>query len=304
MEHCPADDSNKTNTEFEVKRSEAKEFMERQIAYNIFCRGWLECAYYHYGSDYRGESGRYTLTYMSQMGGWSILDYGLYYAEDPFPYLRLGYASYLSSWALMNTGTPESNYGYWYPGRDNDGGAGGGFEPAAFAWNWLGQRHPRGSWPHSCEIDLGYNGALRTSAAIFTDDPIFGMTELGGTVLDLKTTWGIIPGDGLRQRFHIITPERRIHLLLDRDGFHKSSTIAIDKTFTNITFILENRWPHDHETRMVISGIPKGIYCVSADETELVMLDMREEQSATIKIPVKAEHTFRKIEIKRRKHKN
>ena len=106
--------------------------METQIAANIFCRGWLEPAYYYLGSDYRGGGGNaYTLTYMSQMGGWSVLDYGLHFAADPHEYLRLGYASYLSAWALMNTGTPESNYGYWYPGKANDGGAGGGFRAGA-----------------------------------------------------------------------------------------------------------------------------------------------------------------------------
>ncbi len=77
------------------------------------------------GSDYRAGAGNaYTLSYMSQMGGWSILDYGLNFASDPVPIFASGYASYLSAWALMNTGTPESNYGYWYPGKDNDGGAG------------------------------------------------------------------------------------------------------------------------------------------------------------------------------------
>ena len=105
--------------------------MQAQLAANIFCRGWLEPAYYYLGSDYRGGGGNsFTLTYMSQMGGWSVLDYGLNYAPRADWYLRLGYASYLSAWALMNSGTAESNYGYWYPGKENDGGAGGGFEPA------------------------------------------------------------------------------------------------------------------------------------------------------------------------------
>ncbi|HEY3391284.1 MAG TPA: DUF5695 domain-containing protein, partial [Lacipirellulaceae bacterium] len=112
----------------------AQRFLERQIAANLFCRGCIEPAYYLLGSDYRGSGGNsYTLTYMSQMGGWAVLDYALHFAADPSAHLRLGYASYLSAWALMNTGTPESNYGYWYPGEANDGGAGGGFEPAAGA---------------------------------------------------------------------------------------------------------------------------------------------------------------------------
>jgi hypothetical protein len=117
---------------------------------------------------------------MSQMGGWAVLDYALNVARDPSPYLRLGYASYLSAWALMNTGTPQSNYGYWYPGEANDGAAGGGFEPASYGRTWLGQPHHRGSWNFSSEIDLGYCGALRTAATVLADDPIFGRFCFGG----------------------------------------------------------------------------------------------------------------------------
>ncbi len=113
-----------------VAPQKAKEFMEKQMAANIFCRGWPETAYYLLGSDYRAGAGNsYTLSYMSQMGGWAVLDYALYHARNPDPYLRLGYASFLSSWALMNSGTPESNYGYWYPGKENDGGAGADSNP-------------------------------------------------------------------------------------------------------------------------------------------------------------------------------
>ena len=56
-----------------VDRESAVEFMERQLATNISLRGWLETAYYSLGS---ARSGRGThLGYMSQMAGWSILDY-------------------------------------------------------------------------------------------------------------------------------------------------------------------------------------------------------------------------------------
>jgi hypothetical protein len=116
------------------------------------------------------------------MGGWGVLDYGLNFAARSADYLRLGYASFLSSWALMNTGTPESNFGYWFPGQDKDGGAGGGFEPTPFGQTWLGQAHHRGSWMYASEIDLGYCGALRTAAMVLTDDPIFGRFCYGGEV--------------------------------------------------------------------------------------------------------------------------
>ena len=61
------------------------------MAANLFCRGTIEPAYYYLGSDYRGSAGNsYTLSYMSQMGGWSVLDYALHYANDPTSYLQIG----------------------------------------------------------------------------------------------------------------------------------------------------------------------------------------------------------------------
>src|SRR4029434_2802169 len=83
----------------------ASRFLQKQMDANLFCRG-CEPAYYYLGSDYRGGGGNgYTLTYMSEMGGWSVLDYALNFAEhDRDEYLRLGYASILSAWALVNSG--------------------------------------------------------------------------------------------------------------------------------------------------------------------------------------------------------
>jgi len=78
-----------------------REFLERQHLANLACRGVLEANYWSLGSDFRGcGSASYTLSYMSQMGGWSVLDYALRYDDDPAGNLRLGYASMLSSWAL------------------------------------------------------------------------------------------------------------------------------------------------------------------------------------------------------------
>lgn len=58
------------------------------------------------GSDYRAGGGNgYKLSYMAQMGGWAVLDHALHDAPDPHAQLRLGYVSFLSSWALLNSGT-------------------------------------------------------------------------------------------------------------------------------------------------------------------------------------------------------
>lgn len=187
-----------------VTAAAARSFADRQIAANLFCRGWLEPAFYYLGSDYRGSAGDgYTLTYMAQMGGWAVLDHALRDARDPYPLLRLGYASQLSAWALLNAGPADSGHGYWYPGEENDGGAGGGFEPAPEGMTWLDQPHHRGSWYYSCEIDLGFCGALRAARTILVNDPMFGRVALGGTIVEAAGELLVQPRDGVRRRFSL-----------------------------------------------------------------------------------------------------
>lgn len=194
------------------------------------------------------------------MGGWSVLNYGLYTADNPFGYIRLGYASYLSSWALLNTGTPESNYGYWYPGIKNDGAAGGGFKPEAYGRSWLGKTHGRGSWYYGCEIDLGFSGALRTATTIIADDPIFGRVVYGGDWVNTDFGMAVIPKDGLCRRFHVIAKTRRLHMLLERDGFAKGRPITINEELDRIFFELENRTGTRHDTTLNIQGLKPGRY--------------------------------------------
>ena len=191
-----------------LTRELAMRFMENQMACNIATRGVLEPAYYWYGSDYRSNNTAYTLSYMSQMGGWAILDYALYYAHDPFELLRLGYGSLLSSWALMNTG-------YWFPGSEHDGAACGGFEPLSKSKTWLGQDLLGGPWYYSCEIDLGFCGALRGAATIVAKDPEFGLICYGGTMEGNR----VVCEDGINRRFHIVMPHGRLHVHIDKGRF-------------------------------------------------------------------------------------
>lgn len=194
-------------------------FAKKQMDANLFCRGWLQPAYYTLGSDYRAQAGdAYTLSYMAQMGGWAILDHALYDTPDFRPLLRLGHASALSSWALLNSGTAESGYGYWYPGKANDGGAGGGFEPAALSETWLDQPNHHGSWYYSCEIDLGFCGALRAAAATLVDDELFGRIALSGVLEEHGNTLLVHPRDGVRRRFHARLGERSLDIQLLDDG--------------------------------------------------------------------------------------
>ena len=234
-----------------VSSSDVERFTQEQLTGNICTRGWLEPNYWQLGVE--GN-----LRYMSQMGGWSILDYGLYYAKNPWPYLRLGYASFLSSWALMNAGTPQSNYGFWYPGAENDGAAGSAYVPQAYGSNWFGKQQPRGAWQYSGEIDLGFSGALRDAAVIVADDPIFGRTVYGGELRRVRGETEVIPDDGVGRRLHIMDGRHRVHLILNRDGFAPSEPLRLDDDLREIAFTIEDRAPrsdHAHTVNLSISGL-------------------------------------------------
>jgi len=240
-----------------------RKFDEQQIRDNLFCRGVVEKAYYYYGSDYRAGAGdAFTLSYMSPMGGWGVLNHALYDRREPDATVRLGYASFLSSWALMNTGTKESGFGYWFPGEANDGGTGGGFEPPAHDVTWLGQALNRGAWYYSCETDLGYCGALRTAATIVADDPVFGRFCFGGEMREEKTSLHIIPRDGLRRRLHLRTTGQRIDFELTGARFAKEQPIEVSTAQHRFRFTLETETTASGEVLLLTKGLPSDKYKV------------------------------------------
>ncbi len=233
-----------------IPAEKARRFMDEQMSANIFCRGFIEPAYYLLGSDYRGGGGDgYTLSYMAPMGGTSVLDYGLHYAKDPAPYLRSGFQSILSSWALMNAGTPDSSFGYWFPGGENDGGTGGGFEPASYGETWLGQPHGRGAWYYSCETDLGYCGYLRAARTLVSDDPIFGRFCFAGVGHQTGKEYRFIPHDGVRRRISLRI--RGVNLDAEIEGGHFSATEAAIATNTALRAKLD---PHTVVAFLTVSG--------------------------------------------------
>lgn len=270
-----------------VKPSDAEAFLEEQMRLNVADRG-MEPAYYWLGSDYRGSgNAEYTLSYMSQMGGWAVEDYALNFAHDPIPYLRLGYASYLSSWALLNSGTPQSNYGYWFPGQGNDGGAGGGFEPRPWGHAWLGNKAMgRGSWWYDGEIDLGFSGALRAAATVVSDDPIFGLYAYGGELKEEGRSIHVIPADGLRERFAFVRGNVRFQMRLDRDGFAPGEAVTLTNQLNQISFRLENRSHDQHETTLTLEGLPAGTYNLRCNNRLISNFVIHDRKEANLKISV------------------
>jgi hypothetical protein len=245
-----------------VKREDSRAFMERQLKGGLAVRGWLETAYYLLGSDFTASSDVGALSYMANMGGWGILDYAVNFAAVPYDWLQLGYASYLSSWSLMNTGRPETNYGYWFPGKENDGATGWQFMTAKFGRAWIRKDVPRGAWHYDGEIDLGYGAGLRMAATVLTQDPFFDWLAYGGTLNVSGNQLSIIPRDGLRKRFYAVLGDQRLRIELDRDGFAAGQPLVTDKNLTRIRCTLENRTGDAHTTLLKVAPTGKASYAV------------------------------------------
>lgn len=280
----------------EVKPEDAYNFIERQIDANIAMRGWLETTYYYLGAARVGIN---TLDYMSQMAGWSILDYALYYSKEPAKYARLGYASILSSWALVNSGTSESNYGYWYPGKENDGAVGWCFQTKKYGRAWAYGKTSRGAWYYDGEIDHGLAGGIRAAATVVVDDPIFGKFAYGGELTIEDELIYVIPRDGVRRRFHFIKDNTRFHMSLDRDGFAKEIPVVFLDDLSTIEFSMENRSGSTHTTELTLLGLPSGSYIVSADGRKVETATIEKKSELVIRLPVPVGSKIVDVLIKR-----
>ena len=248
-----------------IDPAKVDEFMHGQMKANLAVRGCIEPAFYTYGSDYRswGHT-RYTLSYMSQMGGWAVLDYGLNFTNQPMDYIRLGYGSYLSSWALMNSGTAG---GYWYPAAANDGAIGWAFHPEKTGPIWLQDRPlNRGIWYYNGEIDLGLCGALRCGRAIVVDDPIFGLFGYGCEVVLNSGNYEVILKDGLRE--WLIMHNLGMELKLNRDSFAAGQIVSISGNKDSISFVLGNERPVAHTTKLKVRGLIAGTYRIKINSVQ------------------------------------
>jgi hypothetical protein len=295
-----------------VKRQDARALMDRQLMGGLAVRGWLETAYYLLGADFTGSSDTGSLSYMANMGGWGILDYAQNFAAVPWDWLQLGYASYLSSWALMNTGQPETNYGFWFPGPENDGASGWQFMTAKYGRAWIRKDVPRGPWHYDGEIDLGYGAGLRMAATIVADDPLFGLIAYGGTLGpgSAATYVGpgssprlrsgqadpghpaaaivVVPRDGLRQRFAAVLQgpggPRKLRVELDRDGFAAGGAITLDRALDRVAFTIENRTADRHRTALRLAVPAGATYEVRVDGKRVAL-----QPSGNLDYPLRAD---------------
>lgn len=223
-----------------------RDFLDRQMAANLSCRGTQMRSYYLQGSDYRcGGFKDYCLSYMSQMGGAAVLDYALYFAEDPTETLRIGYASLLSGWSLVNLGKED----FFYPHQDNEGAVGWGFQPLPFASCWGGNFGCKyGPWMFDGEINSGLSGAVYAACSVLTNDPDFGLICYGADWQEKNGKVRVIPTDGIRRAFHDLRNlKKRKHLQTDRDAIRE---IILEDCSGSIKILLENVTKDAHVTSL------------------------------------------------------
>jgi hypothetical protein len=237
-----------------VTQEKARDFMERQHYAGLACRGYLEKQWFILGGDFNRSSDGSVHSYMARMGGTGILDYGYRFAENPYEWIRLGYASYLGPYCVVNTGTPESDYGYWYPGKEKDGAMGQALTTVKFGRPWILTEESRGPWRFCGEGDLGMCAITRTAVAMLVEDTIFGWTIFGGNMSEEKKQFLVYPDDGTRTRFRIVNDKLRLGLELERDNWSATRPILVDKDMKGMELTLDNGTGNRHTTRLLLDA--------------------------------------------------
>ena len=271
-------------------------FMQNQLDGNLALRGLFEPGYANLGTAWSGQY--VNLDYMTQMGGVALLDYAYRFSDRPDRYINYGYNSLLASWALMNTGTKKTDFGYWYRGEQNDGAVGWAFSPYQNSRTYMNYiKVGRAPWGFDGEIDHGLTGGIHGSGVYLLDDPDFGLIGYGGNVrMDKDGTVSIIPFDGVRRQVRIMTPVR-FSVELMRDGFRKDYPITLRGT-EELSFCIENRSDKPHNTTIRAEGMPEGKYTVMTDHKMITTFNIEAGNAHHpyyIEVPVTDKHTQVKL---------
>lgn len=273
--------------------------MQKQLNANLALRGLLEPSFNLLGTAW---SSTFSLDYMSQMAGVAILDYGLKFSDQPYKYVNIGYNSLLSSWALMNTGDQASNYGYWYPGKENDGAVGWVFTPWQKSTMYF-ENIPakRGIWKYDGEIDHGLVGGIHGSSSIVVEDPVFGLTGYGCELKDDKAKGeiAVIPRDGIRKRLDVKVKDRSFSIKLEQDGFLKDQPIYYSSDLKTIRFSIENRQTKPHESQVLLAVLAPGRYQLYADGNPVKELEMGDARAKPQPVNVPVNNAVQSVIIKR-----
>ena len=269
--------------------SRAEILMRNQLDANLALRGIFGQSYHSLGTSWTGMNTE--LDYMSQMGGVALLDYAMHYSNDPSKFINYGFNSLYASWALVNSGTPESGYGYWFPGEKSDGAAGWVFSPYSNNRTYFsGITTGRGPWRYCGEIDHGFTGAIHGSGTYVVDDPDFGIVAYGGLLTEHQDVIIVIPNDGTQRRVFFAF-DNRLGVELRQDGFRKDAPILCHRNMSRLEFEIENRFGTSHLCTLEFSGLMTGNYSLAVDGKPVEMFHTTSSQMRWIvHIPLNGPH--------------
>jgi hypothetical protein len=134
---------------------------------------------------------------------------------------------------------------------------------------WIRKDVDRGAWFYDGEIDLGLGAATRTAMSVLTNDPLFGWIAYGAVLNEDKKGYTVIPKDGVRNRFALVTDESRLMFELDRDGIDEVNGVRVNKKSGRVTFTIDNRYDQPHMTRIRIENHTGDNFVVRLDGKKL-----------------------------------
>lgn len=202
----------------------------------------IQPVWYHYGGDIRfmGDS-HYQLSYMTQLGGYALLEYYLNnqkkLKDDELRYI---YGSLLASWGLIS----------------NSGAA---------SWVYHVESGPNGAFNDADgEIGIGHYGALLGLSSIVIKDTIFGLIGYGCDVSLNNEKYIVYPKDGLGLRYYNL--ETDLSLCIERDSINK---VVSNQDNSHIVIEIAAVDPHEyvvkHMNKLRVGGVSPGTYMLSVN---------------------------------------
>ena len=269
-------------------------YMENQLVSNLAMRSMVEPGYHKMGT----AAG--SLEYMCNMSGAAILDYGFNFSSNPDNYINTGYNSMLSTWALMNSGDKDQDFGYWFPSKENDGAVGWAFNAHQNGTTFFRKiPTPRGPWRYCGEIDHGLVSAVHDLTAYAVEDKILGLVGYGAEVVEKEDTYEIVPKDGVRRKLRLLLHEKNVGIELGRDGFRKNHPVIASKGMDSFVFHIENRDDKPHQCSLLLENLDPGTYWIklNGEQAESNLTVKSSKSKCIVEIKVDGNHT--KVEIEK-----
>lgn len=225
---------------------------------NIATRGTTP-VWYLYGSDLPSQDKAVNLRYMTQLGGWSLMQYALEYSDAAEFDLQLAYGSYLAGWALINSG--------WYSDKP--------YNIGSSVWYYQGIKGTtmdsvndwekilpvyNGAVAVSGESALGFWAGLNMACTAVVRDDVFGLYAYGGNLSEKNGRITVIPKDGVRKRVHIVTDGKTVSAELS-GGCITLFEYAAD--MSSIGIKIERTAGVSYCPEFSITGLAPGEYSVS-----------------------------------------